>query len=739
MDFAVLHLQVQKAQPATATVTLTPVADAMVRGGDFGDTNYGTSLSLETKGIDTGSTRREAYLRWDLTGVGGKIVQAKVRLAGTAASQLGNENFASLVSNNTWGETTLTFNNKPTSGKLFAQWLPVTGQPVEFDVTSQVLATLLRDRKLSLRIAATDNQGDSGNVSYASSENATIANRPQLILTLGNAAPTISEVPNQTVDENTATTALPFVIGDDITAASSLTVSGTSSNPALVPNANIDFGSSGANRTVTLTPAPDQTGNATITLNVSDGTFTTSTTFVFTVGGIRIVASASRVITAQTGSTNTLTNFTVAHGNHRKLVLAASWENGSSSISATWNGTQPFTVAANSGGSRNAAILYLDHPTPGTGNIVVTFGSYTGSRVGIVSLTGVAGGVSATSTSTGSSGSLATLVDQSWVMGVYTTNITDGAIPTMTGPFSTTLYNGDSGSSAGHACHQIVPNTGPTTYSWTVSAPAADNNALAAFVPMTATPLLLATTPATDATNVSVDANLVAAFNETITAGTGTITLWRDGGTEPVETFDVSSSPRLTFSGQTLTIDPTVNLAPGRPYHVLLDSSAIIDTSGGDAFTGISDPTAWSFTTAGTPVDIYLEWIANPAFGLETEDQDLSYDADGDGIDNGVENFFGTHPGEYSLGLIAGTANPLAGTFSFTHLQNPSPATDLTATYRWSIDLTTLHNNGATNAGTTVSFTTEPNTPSPGFTRVTATATGTLPDRLFVDVKVTGP
>jgi hypothetical protein len=36
-----------------------------------------------------------------------------------------------------------------------------------------------------------------------------------------------------------------------------------------------------------------------------------------------------------------------------------------------------------------------------------------------------------------------------------------------------------------------------------------------------------------------------------------------------------------------------------------------------------------------------------------------------------------------------------------------------------------------------VNFTTQANTPSPGFTRVTATVIGTQPDRLFFDVIVT--
>ncbi|MDQ3881003.1 MAG: hypothetical protein M3295_08020, partial [Chloroflexota bacterium] len=70
-----------------------------------------------------------------------------------------------------------------------------------------------------------------------------------------NTAPTISDIPNQTIDEDGTTGALSFTIGDPDTAISALTVSGSSSNTTLVPNANISFGGSGANRTVTVTPA----------------------------------------------------------------------------------------------------------------------------------------------------------------------------------------------------------------------------------------------------------------------------------------------------------------------------------------------------------------------------------------------------------------------------------------------------------------------------------------------------
>ena len=207
VDFATLHLQVQKAQRSTSTITLTPEADAHVQGGTNANTNYGTLATLETKEDTNINLDRETFIRWDLSGVSGKIVQAKVRLAVTSTAQLGNENSASFVSDDSWGETTLTFAEKPASDKLFAQWLPVTGQAAEFIVTPQVLDTLPGDGKLSLRILSTDNHGANGNVAYASRTNVTLANRPQLILSIEN-PPTaaIKAATNRVLNDGTAWT-----------------------------------------------------------------------------------------------------------------------------------------------------------------------------------------------------------------------------------------------------------------------------------------------------------------------------------------------------------------------------------------------------------------------------------------------------------------------------------------------------------------------------------------------------
>jgi hypothetical protein len=101
-----------------------------------------------------------------------------------------------------------------------------------------------------------------------------------------NTPPTISDIADQTIDEDTDTGALAFIVGDAETAAGSLAVSGASDDTSLVPNGNIAFGGSGADRTVTVTPTADRSGSATITVTVSDGTLDATDTFVVTVDAV---------------------------------------------------------------------------------------------------------------------------------------------------------------------------------------------------------------------------------------------------------------------------------------------------------------------------------------------------------------------------------------------------------------------------------------------------------------------
>jgi len=109
------------------------------------------------------------------------------------------------------------------------------------------------------------------------------------------APPTISSIVDQTTDEDTPTQPSTFTIDDADTPAGSLTMSGASSNPALVPSANIAFAGSGATRTVTVSPATNQSGTATITLTVSDGHSTANTSFLLTVNPVNDAPTISTV------------------------------------------------------------------------------------------------------------------------------------------------------------------------------------------------------------------------------------------------------------------------------------------------------------------------------------------------------------------------------------------------------------------------------------------------------------
>ncbi|MCB2043734.1 MAG: tandem-95 repeat protein, partial [Rhodoferax sp.] len=108
---------------------------------------------------------------------------------------------------------------------------------------------------------------------------------------LGNAAPTISAIADQTTDEDTTLGPLAFTIGDLESGPGGLTVTATSLNTGLLPQAGIVLGGSGANRTITLTPAANANsvlngGSVTVRISVSDGVNTTLRDFLLTVNPV---------------------------------------------------------------------------------------------------------------------------------------------------------------------------------------------------------------------------------------------------------------------------------------------------------------------------------------------------------------------------------------------------------------------------------------------------------------------
>ncbi len=113
-----------------------------------------------------------------------------------------------------------------------------------------------------------------------------------------NKLPTISPIADQDIAIGSATAAIPFTIGDNETSVTSLSLTASSLNPALVRNNDIAFGGAGSNRTLTITPLPGQSGFANITITVSDGTGSASRTFLLDVRPKPTVPANLRVVQA---------------------------------------------------------------------------------------------------------------------------------------------------------------------------------------------------------------------------------------------------------------------------------------------------------------------------------------------------------------------------------------------------------------------------------------------------------
>lgn len=198
-----------------------------------------------------------------------------------------------------------------------------------------------------------------------------------------NTPPTISAIANQTINEDGSTGPLSFTVGDLETAAAALTLSGNSSNLALVPNSNIVFGGTGANRTVTITPAADQSGATTISVIVSDGQATTSMSFVLSVTPVNDPPSISAISdqTIGVGGSTLPLSFTVADIETPVADLSLSADSSNPSLvppgnivlgGTGANRTVTVTAAAGQVGTATIAVTVSDGGSSATETFVVT-------------------------------------------------------------------------------------------------------------------------------------------------------------------------------------------------------------------------------------------------------------------------------------------------------------------------------------------------------------------------------
>jgi len=166
------------------TFTFTAVADAAVLS-NRADNNYGGSGTLATDG----SPIINSYLRFDVQGLTGTVSSVTLRVWANSTNSVGID--AAGVTDNSWTETTITFNNAPAAGAVLGSSGATTAASyTEIDVTS----SLSGDGLVSFMIGTTD----AGRINFDSRE---ATNDPELVIvTMGGPSPTATNtaVPTDT-------------------------------------------------------------------------------------------------------------------------------------------------------------------------------------------------------------------------------------------------------------------------------------------------------------------------------------------------------------------------------------------------------------------------------------------------------------------------------------------------------------------------------------------------------------
>jgi cellulose 1,4-beta-cellobiosidase len=118
---------------ANGTGQFNPTDDSFVNQSNPTG-NFGSNTTLKVRG-DSAGYGRWPFLKFTVSGVSGSVTSAKLKLYSTDVTQSVT---AKAVSNTSWTEGNITWNNMPTIGSTLDTKSPGASSWVEFDVTSHV-------------------------------------------------------------------------------------------------------------------------------------------------------------------------------------------------------------------------------------------------------------------------------------------------------------------------------------------------------------------------------------------------------------------------------------------------------------------------------------------------------------------------------------------------------------------------------------------------------------------------
>lgn len=183
------EVKIQTGSGGGQTITLAPQHDAYVRNGTAAGTTHGTTdpniLVTKLNSTASAGNDRHTYLRFDAGSAGSTITSAILRLYGKIDDDRSTNVPINVygVSNTTWTESTITWNNKPATGASALQTATVTDATARYyswDITAYVQSELAAGRTL-ISLALLSTVATDPRIAWNSKE--TGSNGPQLVIT----------------------------------------------------------------------------------------------------------------------------------------------------------------------------------------------------------------------------------------------------------------------------------------------------------------------------------------------------------------------------------------------------------------------------------------------------------------------------------------------------------------------------------------------------------------------------
>lgn len=168
--------------PGLMQSELIPTDDAYVQRGSGTTTFNNAALWMKNVSGDS-SVDREIFMRWDLSSLSGRIVEEAVLEMHATEPDASATVETHLVTDDTWNESTLTWDAKPVIANLLQTWALSPDYLQRIDLTSAVSTEAASDGLFSIRHGIVSQTNNATVFKYASSEAADTATRPRLRVT----------------------------------------------------------------------------------------------------------------------------------------------------------------------------------------------------------------------------------------------------------------------------------------------------------------------------------------------------------------------------------------------------------------------------------------------------------------------------------------------------------------------------------------------------------------------------